>query len=168
MAVRKLLSLALAGSLAVGLAACGNGEDRPGQVTSENKPGSVSGTGSGSASGTGSASHAHEDTKDQFDRAQATTTLEVEAKDYAWGNIPATVKGPNVLFNVRNTGSAEHELEVVGSDGEPVGQTAAFKRNQSKSLAIKLAPGQYTAQCLVKEGAKTHAELGMKQTFTVE
>lgn len=54
-------AVAVAVAVALLLGACGDGEDRPGQVTSENGgsgsgSGSASGTGSASASGTGSAS----------------------------------------------------------------------------------------------------------------
>jgi hypothetical protein len=43
-----------------------------------------------------------------------------------------------------------------------------MKADGEKSLALELAPGTYTAGCLVAEGVKTHRELGMEATFTVE
>jgi len=146
--------------LLLAAAACGNGEDRPEGV-------SASGSASGSVSGSASASHGHEDTKAQFDKADATTSVDVDAADYRFDKLPATVQGPNVLFTVKNVGSAEHEFEVIGPDGEPVGQVGPFKRGVTKTLAVKLAPGKYVVQCLVSEGAKNHAQLGMKNDLTV-
>ena len=148
----------LVAALLLAAAACGNGEDRPQGV-------SASGSASGSMSGSGS--HAHEDTKAQFDKADATTSVDVDAADYRFDKLPATVQGPNVFFTVKNVGSADHEFEVIGPDGEPVGEIGAFKRGVTKTLAIKLAPGKYVVQCLVDEGAKNHAELGMKNDLTV-
>jgi uncharacterized cupredoxin-like copper-binding protein len=87
--------------------------------------------------------------------------------DYAYTGLPASVQGPNVYFTVKNTGHTEHEFEVVGADGEPVSELPAFGVNLTKTLAVKLQPGTYTVQCLIKEGTKTHADLGMKTTLAV-
>ncbi len=150
--------------LAVGAAAlagaCGGGEDRPGAA-------SASGSVSGSASGSVSGSHAHEDTKAAFKESEATSTVQVDAADFVFQGLPPTVKGPNVLFKIDNTGKADHEFVVVGPDGEPVAEVGAFDPGKSKTLAVKLTPGAYTVQCLIKEGDKTHADLGMKTTLNV-
>jgi hypothetical protein len=58
-----LLALAMAGLLAGG--ACGDGEDRPGQVTSENGGGSGSGSGSASASASASGTGGETSTGDE-------------------------------------------------------------------------------------------------------
>lgn len=134
------------------VAGCGKGEDRPGT--------------SGSASG--SMSHAGEDSAPAFAKSEATTAVDLKAVDYSYVDLPATVKGPNVFFTVTNEGHTEHEFEVVGADGEPVGEIHEFAVGKTKTLALKLQPGTYTIQCLVKEGSKTHAELGMKSSLTVE
>jgi uncharacterized cupredoxin-like copper-binding protein len=139
---------AAAALMLVVLAACGKGEDRPG-------------TSSASASGTTDAT-----TSTAFTPADATTRVDVSAHEFMFDGIPATVAGPNVLFTVKNTGKDEHELEIVAPDGEPAGEVHVGP-GATKTLAVKLRPGRYTAQCLLKEGKRTHAELGMKTAFTV-
>ena len=186
MRFRLLLLCAL--SAAVVLPACGDGEDRPGQVTSEGKAGSGTGTGSashsGSASHTGSGSgtgvttagstgtaasgdHAHEETKPAFAKSAATDTVEVELREYSFVGMPASVTGPKAYFSLVNKGEKEHEFEVIDADGKAVAEVAPFAAGQSKTLAVELQPATYTVQCLVDEGGRTHAELGMKTTFVV-
>lgn len=138
-------------TLLIPAAACGKGENRPGS----------GGSASASASGTG------ETTTTAFKAADATATVDINAHEYMFDGFPATaIVGPRVLFKVQNTGKEDHELEVVGADGEPVGEVHIDK-GTSAALALKLHPGTYTAQCLLKTGNKTHASLGMKTTFTV-
>jgi plastocyanin len=115
----------------------------------------------------GSAAPPSADAPPAFSKAEATTALDVQAVDYAFTGLPPSVQGPNVYFTVANKGHTEHELEIVGADGEPVAEIAPFAANTTESLAVKLAPGAYTVQCVIKEGAKTHAELGMKSALTV-
>jgi len=151
-------------------AACGDGEDRPGQVTSESE-GEGSGSASGSASGAGGehgGEHGDEkDSKAAFASGEETTAVDVKLQDFSFVGVPATVQGPNVLFKASVEGGGAHELEVVDESGEAVGEIHSFKSGTTKELAVILKPGTYTLQCLVEEGAKTHAELGMKQTLTV-
>ena len=160
------------------LGACGDGEDRPGQVTSESNPsgsgsgsgsgtGSASGAGSGSASGTGHGGHGAA-AEAAFAESAADTVAEVAMTEYAFA-LPATVKGTKVFFEVANNGAAEHEFLVLDSAGKELGEIEPFKKaDGQKELALELKPGTYTVVCLVEEGAKTHRELGMEASFTVE
>lgn len=120
--------------------------------------------GSGSESGDG---HDHGDSAAQFDEADATTRISVDAADFAFQGLPPSAAGPNVLFTVKNTGKVDHELMITGPDSEPVGGVEPFGPGGTKTLAIKLRPGAYTVECLVKQGDATHADLGMKATLTV-
>lgn len=155
------------------MAGCGDGEDRPGQVTSESDnpsgsgTGSASGTGSpsGSASGSGSGTHAgkHEGgSQADFSKADADTAVDVNATEFRFEGIPATVRGPKVFFTVRNRGGIEHEFDVKGH-----GAIEPFGADQTETLALELEPGDYKVVCLVEEGDKTHEELGMVAEFTV-
>ncbi len=165
--MRRLWFLVVATLLV--LAGCGNGEDRPGTVSEEGPTGSASGTHSGSASGTGtgSASATHAGAPAAFGEAEADTVVEVTLQDHAFVGIPASLEGPKVFFKATNKGPSEHELEIVDSSGKPVGEIEAMPPGRSGTLALELEPGTYTAQCLVEEEGRTHAELGMKTTFQV-
>ena len=142
--------------------ACGSGEDRPGQITSENNDDD----------------HAHEEetaeegddeeTPPAFADDAATAKVDATLRDYAFVGIPPTVKGPNVLFTAEVAGSNTHELEVVDGAGDAVAEIPPFKTGAERKLTVVLEPGTYTVQCLVKEGTRTHAQLGMKQPLTVE
>ena len=147
-------------AVALALAGCGDGEDRPGTVTEEGGSGSASGTHSGSASGT----HAGSGTAaaPAFNEAQADSVVDVSLQDFSFVGIPATVKGPKVFFKATNKGSADHELEILDASGKPVGEVAAMPSGKSGTLAVELKPGMYTAQCLVETNGKPHTESGMK------
>lgn len=175
--VVAVAALALTGALVLG--ACGDGEDRPGQVTSESKStgsgsgsGSASGagaaSGSGSASGTGHGGGHGDSAAATFARGDADTVADVSMTDYAFA-LPGTVKGKKVFFQVANNGAAEHEFLVLDAAGKELGEIEPFKKaDGKKELALELAPGTYTVVCLVEEGAKTHRELGMEASLTVE
>ncbi len=155
MAKRSRWMVVLALPAALGLAACGSGEDRPGQVSACGGSGSVS---SSTAGG---------ETDLPFVRASADSTTPVVLRDYAFDGVPAQVQGPNVLFVATIGGGNCHELEVLDAAGDAVGEIPSFAAGEKKELGLELRPGTYSLQCLVKEGTKTHEELGMKATITV-
>ena len=120
--------------------------------------------------------HAHEgdggdtttaSTAPPFTKAEADTALDVVLQDYAFVGIPDTVAGPDVHLTASIKGSNFHELLLEDADGELVEDLRPFKRPARQSIAVVLAPGTYTVVCLVKEGSRTHAELGMRKTFVV-
>lgn len=105
-----------------------------------------------------------------FDRADADSTVEVTLTDFAFKGLPATVKGERVFFSATNAGPSEHELEVLGPDGKAVEEIEAHAPGSgTKTMAIRLKPGTYTLQCILKtpEG-KSHAELGMTAKVQVQ
>ena len=102
-----------------------------------------------------------------FTKAEADTAVDVVLQDYAFVGIPDEVVGPNVHLTASIKGSNFHELLLDDESGELVEDLRPFKRPARQSLAVVLEPGTYTVECLVKEGSRTHAELGMRKTFTV-
>jgi hypothetical protein len=150
-----MASVAAAAGLVLATGACGSGEDRPGQASA------CGGTGSVSSSGAGGEADL------PFDADDVTTKLDVVLQDYRFGGVPDEVQGPNVVFDASVKGSNCHELEVLDADGEALGEIPSFPAGEEKVLGLELEPGTYTLQCLVKEGAKTHKELGMVKTLTV-
>ncbi|HUS62475.1 MAG TPA: hypothetical protein VMY34_09780 [Acidimicrobiales bacterium] len=162
--MRRLVVLVATAALVLG--ACGSGEDRPGQVTSESDGGS--GSGSGSASGPGAGDHGMDGGSlkpADFSKSQADSVLKVGLASYAFTDVPATTKGPKVFIEATNDEGTEHEL-AIEKDGEELIEIEAFKKG-IETLAVELEPGEYSLVCHVKEGAKTHEELGMKAAFTV-
>ena len=102
-----------------------------------------------------------------FTKAEADTALDVVLQDYAFVGIPDTVTGPNVHLTASIKGSNFHELLLNDESGELVEDLRPFKRPARQAIAVVLEPGTYTVECLVKEGSRTHAELGMRKTFVV-
>lgn len=151
---RMVLALVLAG-LGLVVSACGSGEDRPGQASA------CGGTGSVSSSGAGGEADL------PFKAGDTSTKVAVVLQDYAFVGVPDEVKGPNVRFDATVKGSKCHELEVLDAGGKTVGEIPSFPAGEAKVLGLELKPGSYTLQCLVKEGAKVHKDLGMLKTFTV-
>ena len=165
---RVATALVVVGALALG--GCGDGEDRPGDVSSESDSGSVSASGTGSASASSAGhgdDHEHHEGGADFSKSEADTDVHATAKDFAF-ELPETVKGKKVFFEVTNDGQAEHEFLVRDAGGQALGEIEPFKKGETKTLALELEPGTYTVVCLVEEGEKTHEELGMKASFTVE
>ena len=163
--MRRRRLLCLPGAILLALASCGDGEDRPGMVTKEGGTGSASGTQSGSASGTHSGSAAP---APAFGEAEADRVVQVDLENHRFVGLPATIKGPKVFFKATNKGPADHELEILDATGKGLGEIEAMKAGASGTLAVELRPGTYTAQCLVEENGKPHADLGMKTEFEVE
>ena len=102
-----------------------------------------------------------------FTKAEADTALDVILQDYAFVGLPDEVAGPKVHLTASIKGSNFHEILLLDEDGEMVDDLRPFKRPARQTMAVVLEPGTYTAECLVKEGSRTHAELGMRKTFTV-
>ena len=150
------------------LAACGDGEDRPG-TGSGTGTGSASGTGAGFATGAGEHGEHGSAATANFSREEADSVIRVKMRDFAFEGIPATAKGRKVFFEATNDGPAEHELVVMDEHGKEMGEIEAFEKgDEVKTLALELAPGRYKATCLVKLDGRTHADQGMEASFTVE
>ena len=166
---RAVVSVVLVMAVLLGMGACGDGEDRPGQVTEEGTgtgTGSGSGTGTGSASGTGSVSGTG---ASSFSEGEADTVVHATLKDFEIGGVPETVKGEKVYFEVKNDGPSKHEFYVIGADGKTVSEIEEIDAGKESSKGIALKPGDYTAECRIEAADnKTHADLGMKRAFKVE
>jgi hypothetical protein len=104
-----------------------------------------------------------------FTREEAATELVVGLRNYVVLGVPARVTGPTVWITATVVGGRQHELEVVDADGDPVGAIAPFRAEDGEqTLALELPPGSYTAHCLVRNGTRTHASMGMRQEFVVD
>ncbi len=105
----------------------------------------------------------------RFPESEASTVVRATLRDFAFEGVPPTVGGPKVYFEAANRGPTEHELVVEDDAGKELGEIEAFDKGKDATpLAIELKPGRYKLTCLVKLGDKTHTDLGMEASFTVE
>ncbi len=147
--MRRLAAVAVSVLVAAGVAGCGNGEG-----------------GSGNGHG-GTGEHHHGGSgKPAFARSAADVEVDVTLRDFAI-DMPPEVRGRKAFFEARNDGPSPHELELLDEDGREVGAIPPFPEGETHTLAVELEPGTYRAQCLVRVGERTHAELGMVTEFTV-
>ena len=96
-----------------------------------------------------------------------TTVVKVSLENFEFVGIPAVIDGPTIRWDAVNRGSVEHELELLDDNGEALGEIEAMKPGKKATMTIELPPGQYTAQCILEEGGKSHKDLGMVQDFEV-
>lgn len=160
-AMGRRLVLSIGAVLLVATGACGSDDD-PG--------GGAEASGEADASDHGDEVAPHDDGDAAplaFPEAEATTVVQTTLRDYAFVGVPMSVAGPNVLFKAKVAGSNTHELEVIDAGGEAVEEISGFKAGATRQLAVVLTPGTYTVRCLIKEGTRTHAQLGMRQELTV-
>jgi iron uptake system component EfeO len=96
--------------------------------------------------------------------ASAAPVVQISAFEYAFD--PSTVEigaGP-VTFAVTNTGTIEHEFEILDVDGRVVDEVEGLVPGLTRDLTVTLEPGSYTYVCLIAG----HGEAGMKGSLTVD
>ena len=90
--------------------------------------------------------------------------VRISAFEYAFD--PATVEvdaGP-VRFAVTNTGTVEHEFEILDADGGVVDEVEGLVPGLTRQLTVDLEPGRYTYVCRIAG----HEQAGMKGILTVD
>ncbi|MBV8959138.1 MAG: cupredoxin domain-containing protein [Actinobacteria bacterium] len=96
---------------------------------------------------------------------------EVDAHEYAFSfhQPPAFSAGDAIKFELNNGGKESHEFEVLGPDGNAVGEIAEVAPGKTGEATLELEhAGTYTYQCEVKAAdGQPHSSKGMKGTFTV-
>jgi uncharacterized cupredoxin-like copper-binding protein len=135
-APRLLTALAIAAALALG--ACGDDDedDRAG----------TTGTGTEAAAPAG----------------EPVATVELEESDFKIEpKEPKVDKSGVIRFSLKNTGQAQHALEVETPEGES--ETEPFGPGETATLDVELDPGTYTMYCPVGD----HEQRGMTGTITV-
>jgi iron uptake system component EfeO len=88
--------------------------------------------------------------------------IAVEANEYAFTPAVVTIPAGTVTFAVRNSGTENHEFEVVAGEA-PLGKLDSFARGTTEALTVTLAAGEYTLICRLNG----HDQLGMKAKLTV-
>jgi len=100
--------------------------------------------------------------------AKPSRQIAVEAVDYSYA-VPSSINGitagETVEFELRNTGTHEHEFEVLDGDGRSVGEVGETQPGQTGEGDVTFSkPGTYTFRCALED----HEQRGMKGTFTVK
>ena len=95
-------------------------------------------------------------------RGKPIATLSVSEDEYTIRPAQFSLARPGVYeFDVRNTGKAEHALEVEGQGMEV--ETETFGPGKTAKLKANLKPGTYKLYCPVAN----HEQLGMTAKLTV-
>jgi plastocyanin len=106
-------------------------------------------------------------------QAEPDRQVDVTAVDFAYPglDIGKVTSGQTLRFEMTNDGTQQHEFEVLGPDGEAVGEVAAMDPGATGGATITLSePGEYRYQCILVDPAtkQPHTELGMTGTFQVD
>lgn len=103
-----------------------------------------------------------------FEESEADEVLEYELADYKFVG-PTEAEAGKLFFKAENTGTEDHELEILDANGEAVGEVEAMPPGDKGTLAVELEPGTYTLQCILEtKDGKVHKDLGMEAEFTVK
>lgn len=162
---RMIGGMVASAALAALVGACGGGEEEPttGASTTESTSGGTPGP------------------------ATASGEVAVEAREYAFDNVPQTVEAGDTSFTLSNVGMEEHEMfvvklaedatfeeaiEAMGREGtveEEVGGVRPIKPGEEGDFEAKLTPGDYGMVCALPgpEG-QPHVVLGQRAEFVVE
>jgi uncharacterized cupredoxin-like copper-binding protein len=97
-----------------------------------------------------------------FTRTEKGVNVQVLLDEYKI-HMPTTIPPGNVTFNVKNTGSHRHTIEISGQ-GVDARLSPDLEAGQSGDLRVTLAPGKYKVWCPVGP----HESLGMRLELTVQ
>ncbi|HLI50655.1 MAG TPA: cupredoxin domain-containing protein [Thermomicrobiaceae bacterium] len=142
------VALAAIAVLAFALAACGG--------SSSSSSGSSSASSSASSSSSSSASSSSSS-------GGASSTISVTEKEYHITLSPATAKAGEVTFNIKNTGTIDHDIEVLQGTTSK-GKTSLISPGKTATLKVNLSAGTYDVICTVSG----HRALGMDTKLTVQ
>ncbi|MBW3537331.1 MAG: cupredoxin domain-containing protein [Actinobacteria bacterium] len=160
------------------LAGCGQGGDEQaedhegsdGNATQTTAAASADGTaptgGGSETSAANGGGHPHD--RASCPPADATDTVKISMRDYAFVDMPATVTGPRVRIEAKNNGPSEHEVLIFDADGNEIAGTDAVPAGETAVLSAELPSGTYQLRCLVEiSPTETHFDRGMRVTFAV-
>lgn len=101
------------------------------------------------------------------DRTKKFTAIDFEYENLDLSDVTA---GETIRFEMHNGGTEPHEFEVLGPDGEAIGEVESTKVGKDGAATISFdEAGEYTYQCILVDPKtdQPHTELGMLGTFSV-
>lgn len=90
--------------------------------------------------------------------------VRISAFEYAFDPATVEVDAGSVTFAVTNTGTVEHEFEILDADGGVVDEVEGLVPGLTRQLTVDLKPGRYTYVCRIAG----HEQAGMKGILTVD
>lgn len=76
-----------------------------------------------------------------------------------------TLPAGRYTFEITNTGSRTHAMDIVGTDG--AWKTDPVTPLRTATLEVTLQPGTYEVYCPVEDALGDHDKLGMRRTLVV-
>ncbi len=92
------------------------------------------------------------------------TVVQISAFEYAFDPSTVEVDQGKVTFEVTNTGTVEHEFEILDADGAVVDEVEGLVPGLTRDLTVDLQPGTYSYVCQIAG----HEEAGMKGALIVD
>ncbi len=92
----------------------------------------------------------------------STSGVRISASEYHFDPSSATVDAGEVTFTVRNSGSVEHEFEILQGE-RVVDEIEGLVPGLERSIAVRLEAGTYVYVCRLPG----HEQQGMKGALTV-
>ena len=91
--------------------------------------------------------------------------VEVKAREFHFTlDDPAIEQGEKIEFKLVNEGTIEHEFEVIGPDGDDLGEVGPTEPGEAGEVVLEFTEaGTYTYKC----GIDDHAAKGLQGTFEV-
>ncbi|HYN31461.1 MAG TPA: hypothetical protein VES40_02450 [Ilumatobacteraceae bacterium] len=99
-----------------------------------------------------------------------TVTFEAVEFRYPDLDVGGIIAGETIRFEMQNAGAQAHEFEVLGPDGNAIGEVASTEPGAPSGATLTfVSPGVYSYQCILidESTGKPHTKLGMQGTFEV-
>ena len=98
---------------------------------------------------------------------QGVTVIEATLNESNIALSQDSIPAGTVAFQVRNSGSAEHALEVEGIQGDGEWKTDALAPGGSVTMSLNLEPGIYEVYCPISTDGTSHKQRGMRTRLHV-
>jgi plastocyanin len=102
---------------------------------------------------------------DESEPAGPARTVDIAAKEYSFNGDPGTIAaGDTITFVVSNTGSLDHQMQVLDGDGRQIDQTARLSPGQTGEVTVTFEDsGPYRLICDIDD----HLSRGQSAGLTV-
>jgi uncharacterized cupredoxin-like copper-binding protein len=110
---------------------------------------------------TGCSSSQHATGGTSFNKQGDRVVVQVQLDEYKI-HMPTTIPAGHAVFEIKNTGTHEHNIKIVGQGVESQ-LPKNLKASESAVMELDLTPGTYKVDCPIGP----HSALGMRLQLTV-